>query len=626
MYTVNQFRIDLAGVYFRTIDKHLTPKFLQQLINIFADFYVQEFERPKPITSQHAAKAYHLFLETCAESLIAFTANMPPLCLERPPTTALLTLPRALFHELVTPEEQLTAKGQVAYAALASPFRRNKAVLQSVGLFEWQTYKPAFYVNIPEPGYFSDHYRVSWTDATDAVRNSWNRRVEKFEQARNKAEEKLVDSLTALQRTMIDTPLYRQGYNLYPNEVVNLPFEIPPDLRFRHQFLVGSSGSGKTTLLIAQLLEDFKRVERGECSVIVMDSQNELVPNISKLALFGKNQPLEGKLIYPEPKQYPIASNIFSGDFRASYDNAEFFLNSIFKNEITPQMTTVLKYAIQVLTVIPDATVSTLKELMSDTGYLKYEKFFLNVDPVVNDWMRHRLYSKDFAVTRIAIHNRLDGFLADSFYRAMFADPRDKLDFFEELKTPKVILINTADLGGILEPFGRFIIAKVEEAMLKRKNVTKKLPVFFYIDEASDYISDEPLIAKIIDKLRKQMLGLIVSIQRKPFIRSADVLDALEHVAIQAWTINTPIATIALAGASPVDVVMPWIKLEEQPRMPEAEYEAIRREMRRRYASDPVKKEPECPPTAEATQKQKPEKPKTETPKSENVKPDAKPW
>jgi hypothetical protein len=516
-----------------------------------------------------------------------------------------------------------TASFPLPYKRFADFFRETK--YYPPYRLDFSESKPSFYQYAPDDPDERRRWQGDHREYKDEL-SDWKERKRIHERR-----QKELPTLTPVQEAFLGAPFPTDVPETWEYQVT---FEIPPDLRFRHQFLVGSSGSGKTTLLIAQLLEDFKRVERGECSVIVMDSQNELVPNISKLALFGKNQPLEGKLIYLEPKQYPIASNIFSGDFRASYDNAEFFLNSIFKNEITPQMTTMLKYAIQALTVIPDATVSTLKELMSDTGYLKYEKFFLNLDPVVSDWMRHRLYSKDFSVTRIAIHNRLDGFLADSFYRAMFADPHDKLDFFEELKAPKVILINTADLGGILEPFGRFIIAKVEEAMLKRKNVTKKLPVFFYIDEASDYVSDEPLIAKIIDKLRKQMLGLIVSIQRKPFIRSADVLDALEHVAIQAWTINTPIATIALAGASPVDVVMPWIKLEEQPRMPEREYEALRFEMRRRYSSEP-QKESEPLPRAEA----KPEasKPKVEpedsdetakpsAPESPNVKPDAKPW
>jgi hypothetical protein len=54
----------------------------------------------------------------------------------------------------------------------------------------------------------------------------------------------------------------------------------------------------KTTFLTAQLLEDLKRVERSECSVIVMDSQNEdLIPPLARLSMFANGGAMEGKLI-----------------------------------------------------------------------------------------------------------------------------------------------------------------------------------------------------------------------------------------------------------------------------------------------------------------------------------------
>jgi len=151
----------------------------------------------------------------------------------------------------------------------------------------------------------------------------------------------------------------------------------------------------------------------------------------------------------------------------------------------------------------------------------------------------------------------------------MFAEPKNKLDLFNELNSPKVLLVNTAGLGGMLEPFGRYILAKLDEAMLKRKGISKasKLPVFCYIDEASDYISDEPLVAKIIDKLGKQMLGMIISIQRKAQIVSPTVLDALQHVPIQAWTIKPPIVHISVDHQEPVEVTVPLIELDKQPRI-----------------------------------------------------------
>jgi hypothetical protein len=139
-------------------------------------------------------------------------------------------------------------------------------------------------------------------------------------------------------------------------------------------------------------------------------------------------------------KQYPIASNIFGGDFRSNFDSADFVLSSIFKSDISAQQTTILKYALQALAVIPDATVSTLMDLMEDGSYQRYQHCFEALDPVVHRWIRDKLHHKDFSVSRVAIKNRLDGFLADPFFRAMFAEPQSKLDLFEELQSPKVYL------------------------------------------------------------------------------------------------------------------------------------------------------------------------------------------
>jgi hypothetical protein len=177
--------------------------------------------------------------------------------------------------------------------------------------------------------------------------------------------------------------------------VVHVPFEIRPELRFGHEFLVGHSRSGKTTFLIAQLLEDLKNVERGQCSVIVMDSQNEdLVPPLARLSAFAKGGAMEGKLIYLEPARFSIAANIFDfGDlkafsaddrkqlFRAVFDNIEMFLDSIFEADTSTPQKAMLRYLIQACVLIPDATLFTLQELTTEDGYKKYTQYFEGLDP-----------------------------------------------------------------------------------------------------------------------------------------------------------------------------------------------------------------------------------------------------
>jgi hypothetical protein len=77
-------------------------------------------------------------------------------------------------------------------------------------------------------------------------------------------------------------------------------------------WIVAPPDSGKTTFISSMIADDLKRVARGECSIFVMDSQNELIPDIAALEMFAPGRPLHDKLIYLEPtSRYPLALNIF---------------------------------------------------------------------------------------------------------------------------------------------------------------------------------------------------------------------------------------------------------------------------------------------------------------------------
>jgi GTPase SAR1 family protein len=355
------------------------------------------------------------------------------------------------------------------------------------------------------------------------------------------------------------TPVYEPPVIKAEEDVVD-PFRgatLPPgftlDRRFRHQWIVGSHGSGKTTLLSHMILSDLRQVYANRASVFVMDSQNELVPNLARLKLFAPGQPLEGKLIYLEPKpEYPLALNIFSQKSerlegldetgreilqRNAYEMVEFFLSSILKMEVSSHQEVMLKYLVPAAMSVPNATILTLRDL-ADGQYSEYARFFTNLDPEVHRWIKTRLTSKEYAVTLNAIKIRIDGFLADRVFREMFQQPENKFDLFEAMQSSKVIVVNTNKAllkAKGTEAFGRFFIAKLLQATEERMLIERgaRLPVYCYIDEATDYIAEEEKIAELIDKARKQRVALILAHQRVNQIRSTNVSDALENVGIK---------------------------------------------------------------------------------------------
>jgi hypothetical protein len=72
-----------------------------------------------------------------------------------------------------------------------------------------------------------------------------------------------------------------------------VPFVLPQEIRYEHQWIVGGSGHGKTNALLSLIIDDLEFVARGEASVVVMDSQSSLIPTLARLPFFAKGEPLE---------------------------------------------------------------------------------------------------------------------------------------------------------------------------------------------------------------------------------------------------------------------------------------------------------------------------------------------
>ncbi len=92
-----------------------------------------------------------------------------------------------------------------------------------------------------------------------------------------------------------------------------LPVEIPAASRTSHHWIVAGTGAGKTTALQYFIAKDLERAVRGECSIVILDSQRQLVEELWSLKLFAPGQPLDGKLCILDAAdiEYPIAVNLF---------------------------------------------------------------------------------------------------------------------------------------------------------------------------------------------------------------------------------------------------------------------------------------------------------------------------
>ena len=322
--------------------------------------------------------------------------------------------------------------------------------------------------------------------------------------------------------------VYLRGTLLHELFALKTPFAIPEEVRFEHMHLVAGSGHGKTQTLQYLIRHDLPDVERSEKSVVVIDSQGDLIRTI----LNAEHLPPERiVLIDPEDIMWPVALNLFSvgqerlKDYspldRERLTNSiielyDFVLGSLLASGMTAKQSVVFRYVTRLMFHIPNATIHTFRDLMEPSGSTQYQEYINQLDGTAKRFFETEFESKEFAATKTQVLRRLYGILENQTFERMFTDPASKLDMFSEMNQGKLILINTAksllkDNG--TEIFGRFFIALIAQAAQERATIPQRdrTPTLVYVDEAQDYF--DPTIGTILSQARKYRVGMVLAHQ-----------------------------------------------------------------------------------------------------------------
>lgn len=429
------------------------------------------------------------------------------------------------------------------------------------------------------------------------------------------------------ERKLIDLYLAATPLKLLLDYPINL--SLPTATRFEHMHIVAGSGHGKTQTLQHLILHDLEAVADGKASIVVIDSQSDLINTIAGLEMFAPGGDLADRLVHIDPTdiEWPVALNLFDvgRDRLDQYSQLDrerltnsilelydFVLGSLLDAGMTQKQTVIFRYITRLLLHIPNATIHTLRELLEDGGADRYAPYIKELHGSARAFFDNEFNGKEFSGTKRQVLRRLYGILENQTFERMFSHPKSKLDLFAELNAGKVILINTAkDLlkESGTEIFGRFFIAMIAQAAQERAVLgpDKRLPAFVYVDEANDYFDRN--IGIILSQARKYNIGMVLAHQ---FLGQ---LDGKLHEAIAA---NTSIkfaggvsAKDARALANDLRTDAGFIEsqkklsfaafikgqteravtlaiepgqMEGLDRMDEDDFESVREEMRQRYA------------------------------------------
>lgn len=439
---------------------------------------------------------------------------------------------------------------------------------------------------------------------------------------------------------LVETYLGGTGFEYLLNET-RAPLAYDMETRFAHTWIVGGTGAGKTQLLQNLILHDLEAEDPP--SLVIIDSQGDLIDKVSHLAHFRDRPPI---LISPKDIEHPPALNVFDLNrariakygavareqvVAGAIQTFEYLFNGL-GIDLTGKQGVCFRNMCRLMLALPrPATILDLLNLTEERMPADYQSAVATLPDLTRQFFERDFVGREFRDTKQQIRSRLQGILENPTIARLFTQPATKIDIFSELNNGAVILVDTAkDFLRTFTPyFGRLFISLVIQAVMERAVIPeqKRKATFLIIDEAHEYFDEN--IDDLLIEARKYKTGCVLAHQfldqTSTYLRSSLAASAATKLAARlsvadarflAPNMRTDPETLLSAprlnfachirDATPEAVLVPVEvgKLESQLRLSDDEYKAFLVQNRERVSLGKAEDRPQ--PEPEAARKDEP--------------------
>ena len=314
---------------------------------------------------------------------------------------------------------------------------------------------------------------------------------------------------------------------------MTLPIPVPEKVRFEHMHILAGTGHGKTQALQHLIVSDLQRPPEQIPSMVILDSQGDMLNNLKRLALFDPmvKESLARRLLIVDPSDVEFAPSLNLFDIQSDrlqdYNQKDreqvlagiieiydYIFGGLLGAELTQKQSMVFRFLAQLMLAIPGATIHTLRDLLIDAS--PFMGYVAELPGTARSFFETQFFERGYNATREQILRRLYGVLQNPSFERMFASPQNKLDLFPVLNEGGIVLVNTAKdfmKSEASSIFGRYIIALTFKAAMERAIMPEheRRPTFLWIDEASEYFDDN--IDSLLIQARKYKLGIVMAHQ-----------------------------------------------------------------------------------------------------------------